>query len=113
MSCSTANETPAIEVGKPEGDATLDVVLERVVLLEELVPLDEIVALELLRVDVELTVLDELETIEELEELEEVADVELVTELTTFWYMFSPEGPPQIWVELPAQSILQRPSETG
>jgi len=59
------------------------------------------------------TVLEILEKLATVEELEITEDDEVLDELTTNWYMFKPLGPPQIWEELPAQVILQRPSEIG
>jgi len=122
VSFSTVKETPAMEVGDPEADVAL-------VVLEIIVPLDEEEALlELAELVTELEELDrpeelveaELTTVELLTELDELTIVEELEELTvdeelagslTFWYMFKPEGPPQIWVELPAQGILHRPSD--
>lgn len=95
VSFSTVKETPAIMEGDAEGDAVLEMVLET---LDELETTDE------------LEITDELETLEELEMLTED---EVLDGVTTFWYMFNPLDPPQIWVELPAQGILQRPSEIG
>lgn len=117
VSFSTVKETPAMEVDDPEADVAL-------VVLETIVPLDEEEALlELAELVTELEELDRLEELVEAElltELEEPTIVEELEELTvdeelagslTFWYMFKPEGPPQIWVELPAQGILHRPSD--
>lgn len=115
VSFSTAKVTPAIEVGDPEADAAL-------VVLEMLAPLDEEKALLVLaRLATELEELDRLEelvevelaTVELLKELDELTVDEELAESVTFWYMFKPEGPPQIWLELPAQTILHRPSEVG
>lgn len=107
VSCSTAKVTPAIEVGEPEADVAL-------VVLETLVPLDEEVLLELAGLVAELKELDRFEALLEAELLTELDELTVVEELAgslTFWYMFRPEGPPQIWLELPAQTILHRPSE--
>lgn len=98
VSFSTAKVTPAIEVGDPEADAAL-VVLERLVLLEK-----EEALLELARLATELEELDRLEelveveltTVELLIELEELTVDEELAGSVTFWYMFKPEGPPQI-----------------
>lgn len=126
MSFSTAKVTPATEVGELEADVALVVLealdavepaeegalpeLEELVTeLEELDRLEALVEAELLTVEL-LTELGELTVVEELEELT-VAE-ELDGSLT-FWYMFRPDGPPQICVELPAQTILHRPSEVG
>ena len=100
VSFSTAKATPAMEVGDPEADVALEVP-------EALGTLDEEALLELTRL---LAELDELET---LEELELPTVVEELTGIATFWYMFNPEAPPQIWVEFPAQTILHRPSDIG
>jgi hypothetical protein len=102
VSFSTAKATLAMEVGDPEADVAL-------VVPQALVTLDEEALLELTRL---LAELDELETLAELE-LELPTIVEELTGIATFWYMFNPEGPPQIWVELPAQTILHRPSDIG
>ena len=84
------------------------------VVLETLVPLDEEVLLELAGLVAELKELDRFEALLEAELLTELDELTVVEELAgslTFWYMFRPEGPPQIWLELPAQTILHRPSE--